>query len=43
MIIGMTLVAFGTSLPELIVSMVASLKGEIDLVIGNNEYIRCLS
>ena len=33
--IGMTLLAFGTSLPELIVSLVASYRGEIDLVVGN--------
>ena len=35
MIIGMTLIALGTSLPELIVSVLASFQGKIDLVIGN--------
>ena len=34
-VIGMTLVALGTSLPEFVVSIIASYKGEIDLVIGN--------
>ena len=34
-IIGMTLIAFGTSLPELLVSIMASFRGEIDLVVGN--------
>ena len=34
-IVGITLVAFGTSLPELIVSIIASLKGEPGLIIGN--------
>ena len=33
--IGLTLVAFGTSLPEFIVSMVAVYNGELDIVIGN--------
>ena len=35
LIIGMSLVAFGTSLPELIVSMIAVFKGKLDLVTGN--------
>ncbi|MBR5228075.1 MAG: calcium/sodium antiporter [Clostridia bacterium] len=35
MLIGMTLVCFGTSLPELIVSINGSLKDTADLVIGN--------
>ena len=35
MIIGMSLIAFGTSLPEFLVSIVASFQGKIDLVIGN--------
>jgi len=35
MIIGMTLVAFGTSLPEFVVSLFASFQGKIDLVMGN--------
>lgn len=34
-LIGMTLVCFGTSLPELFVSINGSLKGTSDLVIGN--------
>ena len=34
-IIGITLVAFGTSLPELIVSILANLRGEPGLVLGN--------
>lgn len=34
-IIGMTLVAFGTSIPELAASVVASLRGEAQIVIGN--------
>lgn len=33
--IGLTLVAFGTSAPELVVNIVSSLKGEPDLAIGN--------
>ena len=34
-IIGLTIVAVGTSLPELATSLVAALKGEQDLAIGN--------
>ena len=34
-VIGVTLVAIGTSLPELAVSMVSALKGEYGLAIGN--------
>ena len=34
-IIGLTLVAFGTSLPELATSVAASLRGHSDLSIGN--------
>ncbi len=33
--IGMTVVALGTSLPELVTSMVAAKKGESDLALGN--------
>lgn len=33
--IGITVVAFGTSLPELIVSIYANLSGEQDIVLGN--------
>ncbi len=33
--VGIILVAFGTSLPELIVSVVAALKGKADMAIGN--------
>ena len=34
LVIGITLVAFGTSLPELIVSLMANLKGEPGMAIG---------
>ena len=34
-LIGMTIVALGTSLPELVTSIVAARKGESDLAIGN--------
>jgi cation:H+ antiporter len=34
-LIGLTIVAFGTSLPELATSLVAALKKEIDISIGN--------
>ena len=34
-VVGITLVAFGTSLPELIVSIIAILKSESGMVIGN--------
>ena len=34
-VVGITLVAFGTSLPELIVSIMATLRGEYGIVIGN--------
>ena len=34
-IIGLTLVAFGTSAPELIVSIEALLAGHADIVMGN--------
>ena len=33
--IGLTIVAFGTSLPELVTSVVAARKGENDLAVGN--------
>lgn len=35
LMIGLTVVAFGTSVPELFVSMTASLKGHPDIMIGN--------
>ena len=35
LVIGLTLVAIGTSLPELAVSVVSALKGEHDMAIGN--------
>lgn len=35
MVIGLTIVAMGTSMPELCVSMVSALKGTPDLAIGN--------
>lgn len=34
-VIGLTLIAFGTSLPELVVCIVAALKHEYDMAIGN--------
>ncbi len=34
-VIGLTIVAFGTSLPELLVSVVANLEGEGEIAIGN--------
>ena len=34
-IIGLTIVSAGTSMPELITSLVASMKGRTDLAIGN--------
>ena len=34
-LVGMTIVALGTSLPELVTSMVAAKKGESDLALGN--------
>ena len=33
--IGLTIIALGTSLPELVTSIVATKKGEVDLAIGN--------
>lgn len=35
LVIGLTIVAVGTSLPELVASIAGALKGEADLVIGN--------
>jgi cation:H+ antiporter len=35
LVIGLTVVAFGTSLPELVINIFASLKGSSDLAIGN--------
>lgn len=35
LVIGLTIVAFGTSTPELFVNIVASLKGNTDIAIGN--------
>jgi cation:H+ antiporter len=34
-LIGLTVVAFGTSAPELVVSIIASIKGSNDLIMGN--------
>ena len=34
-LIGLTIVAIGTSLPELVTSVVASRKGEVDMALGN--------
>lgn len=35
LVIGLTIVAFGTSAPELVVSLIGSLKGYSDIVLGN--------
>ena len=35
MIIGLTIIAFGTSAPELLVSIVSSTRGANDLALGN--------
>lgn len=35
LIIGLTIIAIGTSLPELAASISAALKGEVDMMIGN--------
>jgi cation:H+ antiporter len=35
LVIGLTVIAIGTSLPELVVSVTSSLKGQTDLAIGN--------
>lgn len=35
LVIGLTIVAFGTSAPELLVSMIAALSGNADIAIGN--------
>lgn len=35
LVIGLTIVAFGTSAPELVVNSIASVKGYTDLVLGN--------
>ncbi len=35
LIVGITFIAFGTSLPELIVSIIANLKNETEIVLGN--------
>ena len=34
-VIGLTVVALGTSLPELVVSVIASLRGQPDIAVGN--------
>jgi cation:H+ antiporter len=34
-VIGLTIIAIGTSLPELITSIVASIRGKVDISIGN--------
>ncbi len=35
LVIGLTIVALGTSLPELVTSVVAAKKGSVDIAIGN--------
>ena len=35
LVIGLTVVAFGTSMPELVVNMVSAAKGTADIAIGN--------
>ena len=34
-LVGLTIVAFGTSLPELVTSVVAARKNEVDMALGN--------
>ena len=34
-VIGLTVIAVGTSLPELVASLIATVRGEVDLAIGN--------
>ena len=35
LVVGLTIVAFGTSAPELIVSLMSALKGNADIAVGN--------
>ncbi|NVM25560.1 MAG: sodium:calcium antiporter, partial [Desulfobacterales bacterium] len=35
LVIGLTVVAFGTSTPEFFVNIIASIKGDTDIAIGN--------
>ena len=35
LVIGLTIVAFGTSAPEMVVSVISAVKGQTDLAIGN--------
>ena len=35
LVIGLTIVAMGTSLPELVTSVVAARKNEVDMALGN--------
>ncbi|MBF1315927.1 MAG: sodium:calcium antiporter, partial [Porphyromonadaceae bacterium] len=35
LVVGLTIVAFGTSAPELIVSLMSALKGNADIAMGN--------
>jgi cation:H+ antiporter len=35
LVIGLTVVAFGTSTPEMFVNIIASIKGNTDIAIGN--------
>lgn len=35
MIVGLTTVGFGTSMPELVTSIIAAMRGESDLALGN--------
>ncbi len=39
LVIGLTVVAFGTSMPELFVNVIAGFKGNTDLAIGNVQLI----
>ena len=43
LIIGMTVVSIGTSLPEIIVSLAASLHEQRDLAVGNSPRLKHLS
>ena len=35
MTLSLTIIAFGTSLPELVTSVIAAMKGEQDIAVGN--------
>jgi cation:H+ antiporter len=35
LVVGLTVVSFGTSAPELVVSLVAALRGQVEMTVGN--------